>query len=29
MRTAVRKVTAAIEGGNKEVANTNYQKPFP
>lgn len=29
MRTAVRSVTAAISGGNKEAARTSYQKAVP
>lgn len=29
MRTAVRGVTAAIAGGNKEAAQTSYQKAVP
>ena len=29
MRTAVRSVTAAISGGDKEVARTSYQKAVP
>ena len=29
MRTAVRAVTSAISGGDKEVARTSYQKAVP
>jgi small subunit ribosomal protein S20 len=29
MRSAVRKVTAAVEGGNKEVATTSYREAVP
>jgi small subunit ribosomal protein S20 len=29
MRTAVREVTAAVAGGDKEVAKKNYQKAVP
>jgi small subunit ribosomal protein S20 len=29
MRTAVRSVTAAISGGDKEVARTSYRKAVP
>ena len=29
MRSAVRKVTAAVEGGNKEVAGTSYREAVP
>jgi len=29
MRTAVRNVTAAITGGNKEAAQSSYQKAVP
>ena len=29
MRTAVRTVTAAISGGEKEAAKSNYQKAVP
>jgi small subunit ribosomal protein S20 len=29
MRTAVRNVTAAITGGNKEVARSGYQQAVP
>ena len=29
MRTVVRNVTAAVAGGNKEAAQTNYQKAVP
>lgn len=29
MRTAVRDVTTAISGGNKETARTSYQKAVP
>ena len=29
MRSAVRKVTAAVEGGNKEVAGSSYREAVP
>ena len=29
MRTAVRDVTSAVAGGNKETAKTSYQKAVP
>ena len=29
MRTAVRNVTAAVAGGDKEAAKSNYQKAVP
>jgi len=29
MRSAVRKVTAAVEGGNKEVATSSYREAVP
>lgn len=29
MRSAVRKVTAAVEGGNKEAAATGYREAVP
>jgi small subunit ribosomal protein S20 len=29
MRSAVRKVAAAVEGGNKEVAGTSYRQAVP